>query len=369
MTIEPSRLSIHVLGAGKGESIVLQLPNGHWGVVDCYARSSTDPAKNQTLQFLLDQDVKELEFLCLTHPHDDHYKGMSQLLEKFKVHYFWNFNGLSGNHFSKLAEYLQTEAEQIDRQYDLESATEFTKIFGLIRRMQKSQQPPLRQKVAGIDTTLFPVPSNSEDTFRIIGLAPSGNQVQRYQDLFLRCFDDNGNLRYPLPQSSHNVISTALLIVFGRTRIVLGGDVECAGWKDVLEEMGSDHLAVSAVKISHHGSTNGYCDGLWDAFSARGKPLGVVTAYVSQNLPARAALEHIAPRVETILTTCLTALNENQLPTTADISVFRSLIALSGKTGRLPTQARHEFGRCTLIFDDEGRCLEQEFVSPAGRIF
>ena len=99
MTTDPPRLAVHVLGAGKGESIVLQLSDGRWGVVDCFAPSSTNAETNPVLRFLRERDVRELEFLCLTHPHDDHYKGMSHLLEAFDVKYFWPVAGLSEKQF------------------------------------------------------------------------------------------------------------------------------------------------------------------------------------------------------------------------------------------------------------------------------
>jgi len=68
-----SNLVIHVIGSGAiGESIVVQLPNGNWGVVDCYASSLPNLETNFTLQFLLNQQIQHLEFLCLTHPHNDH---------------------------------------------------------------------------------------------------------------------------------------------------------------------------------------------------------------------------------------------------------------------------------------------------------
>lgn len=34
---DKNTLTVHVIGSGKGESIILQMPNGEWGVVDCYA--------------------------------------------------------------------------------------------------------------------------------------------------------------------------------------------------------------------------------------------------------------------------------------------------------------------------------------------
>src|SRR5262249_18417566 len=115
MTIEGSRIEVHVLGAARGESIILRLPHGGWGVVDCCAGSSTDPGQNDTLRFLREQGATELEFLALTHPHDDHYRGMSHLLEAFPVRFFWRSNGLSGSHLIRLIAYLRVEAESLDQ--------------------------------------------------------------------------------------------------------------------------------------------------------------------------------------------------------------------------------------------------------------
>ena len=59
-TTDSNRLELHVIGASQGESIVLKLPSGGWGVVDCYASSAADPSKNPTYQFLVDQDAERL---------------------------------------------------------------------------------------------------------------------------------------------------------------------------------------------------------------------------------------------------------------------------------------------------------------------
>jgi hypothetical protein len=367
MTTEATRLAVHVFGAGKGESIVLHLPDGKWGVVDCFAGSSADVGTNPVLQFLREQGVTELEFLCLTHPHDDHYKGMSHLLEAFPVRYFWPFVGLSGKHFLQLVEYLQIEARGTAQRSDEESTLEFAKIFGLVRRRQKTQDPPLLQKLPGPTVHLYPVPFAPDAEFQIIGLAPSADQAARYNEGLLRCFDERGTVRSRLPQAHHNVISSALLIIFGQTRIVLGGDVEREGWRDALREMGADHLAAHAVKVSHHGSANGYCDGLWPIFAARGKPIGVVTAYVSQSLPRRVALEEIGRHTDRLLTTCITALREEQLPTAFDPSIFKSRLALMNKMGGLSDARGHQCGRCTLIFDRLGKCVETLLTPPAGQ--
>ena len=293
MTTDPAKLTIHVFGAGKGESIVLRLPDGRWGVVDCFAGSSTDPATNPILRFLRENQVEELEFLCLTHPHDDHYKGMSHLLEAFPVRYFWPSADLSGKHFQQLATQLQIEARQASQPSFEESAKEFPKIFGLVQRKRDQQDPPLKEKRPETTTQLYPVPYAPDADFQIIALAPSGDQVARYEKGLMRCFDEKGLIQSRLPDEHHNIISSALLIVFGQTRVVLGGDVEREGWRDAIKEIGAIHLAAHLVKVSHHGSANGYCEGLWPIFAKHGPPVGVLTAYASQGLPRRHALEVI----------------------------------------------------------------------------
>ncbi len=80
MASNAGSLRIYLFGATHGESIAIQLPNGKWGVVDCFGSSLTSPAQNPIHALLKRSHVDEIEFLCLTHPHVDHFNGMSQLL-------------------------------------------------------------------------------------------------------------------------------------------------------------------------------------------------------------------------------------------------------------------------------------------------
>src|SRR4051812_11430787 len=72
-------LRIHFLGVGDGDCIVLELPDGRWGLIDsCIpAGASHSPAEALLAS-------KQLAFACLTHPHDDHFSGMLNVLKKSK---------------------------------------------------------------------------------------------------------------------------------------------------------------------------------------------------------------------------------------------------------------------------------------------
>jgi hypothetical protein len=364
MTTDPRRLSVHVLGAAKGESIVLQLPNGRWGVVDCYARSLNDPETNPTLMFLRESGVEKLEFLCLTHPHDDHYRGMSQVLGEFPVEYFWHFGAQSAAHFKQLVNYLRKEAIRTGDQEAMDNANEYTRIWLEVHSGHKAGKTRLKTSRPGMP--LYPVPADPDASFQIVGLAPSDNQAQDYHQTFAICFDDQGRFRERLPQSHHNRISVGLRIKFGATRIILGGDVERPGWLDVMQEVRGEDLAAHLVKVSHHGSENGYCDGLWPCFSAQGKPYAVITAYASQSLPRSRALELIGGHAQSILLTCGTVWKPSEWPKDIEAEVFKSRLALYHKMKQtLGDEATHECGRWSMIYDDQGQCLSRVAQPPA----
>ena len=133
-----AKLELYVTNACYGESIIVHLPNDTWGVIDCYGpppASDPDPEKNPTLQFLIKRGVKELEFLCLTHPHQDHYRGMSHLLEHFpKIKYFWRSAGMSSEDLRWLVYTLKYDALERKNKSDEKSADELLQIFSLVNQ-------------------------------------------------------------------------------------------------------------------------------------------------------------------------------------------------------------------------------------------
>jgi beta-lactamase superfamily II metal-dependent hydrolase len=363
MTTDPPRLSVHILGAAKGESIVVQLPDGRWGVVDCYARSLDDPSSNPTISLLREQGAGELEFVCLTHPHDDHFRGMGQLLDEFPVKYFWYFGTQSAGHFKQLMNYVRLEGEQEGTDESRQSGQVFPEIWRRVERSRQKKKTLLKQCTPA--TLLYPVPVEESAHFRIMGLAPSASQSIIYHRGYMDCFDETGRFKDRLPREHHNRISVALLLIFGSTRIVLGGDVEKPGWTDVLTEIHPRDLAADLVKVSHHGSTNGYCVDLWKHFSGSGRPLAVITSYLSQNLPRKEALEHIREHSRSTLLTCATAVRQTELPEGLAPHILRSRLALLAKMGHLEDEASQSCGRWTLVFDDKGHCIGRDSAPPA----
>lgn len=362
-------LRLYVINAGIGESIIVHMPNNKWGVVDCYAPSIIESNTNPTLQFLIKCQVKELEFLCLTHPHDDHYRGMSHLLNRFSTKYFWRSAAMTSEHLMMLLDYLKVDAQEREDDSDFESANDLQTTLCLVK--EKRSQGLLVKHMSDIKT-LYPIPVRltkveSSDDVEIISIAPSGNNIEQYQDSLRRCFTGDGRLKPAMPRLRHNDISAALLIRYGHTHIVLGGDVEAPNWRDTLSALNNEDLAAQAVKVSHHGSTTGYTPNLWAVFSAKGKPFSIITPYRKHRLPKKEAVEHIKEHTDHLMTTCRSAIPfdthanfdiwENYTPQVkfAIRNVFRSFSA----------DRRDELGICSLAFDNRGNCVSISYDGAA----
>lgn len=362
-------LEMHVIGAGQGESIVLKLPDGSWGVVDCYASKLDEPAENKAYEFLSAQGVRELEFVCLTHPHEDHFRGMSRLLDEFHVRYFWRPSAMSGQRLKWLLKHSCLDAKRSGADKAVEDANELERIFTIVRDSRRSRSFPLIPKHADIGAQLYPVPVDLDADLQIWSIAPSARCTDRYEDSLQKCFDSDGRLKDRLPYSRHNEISMALLVEFRNTRIVLGGDVEKNGWTDSVQEFGLDKLSSHAVKVSHHGSATGYCDDLWRGFSKDGEPIAVLTSFRRHRLPRREGLEHIREFAAKILTPCLPAIHEEQLSIPLSMNApAKSRQALRDTFNARSVSQPFPTGQCSLVFDDQGNCIEQIADPPAGQI-
>jgi len=361
MTTDPvDFLQIHVLGAGKGECIILGWPENRWGVIDCYAPSLKDDTTNPTLQFLRGRGVSELEFLCLTHPHDDHFRGMSQLLVHLKVRHFWRFPTVSARDLKLLAKYLVIDTERGDVAELKENASDFVRTMEIVKKLRDKKE--IVQMMVTGHQQLYPVPFSQSTRFQVWSFAPHGNQQGNYEQTLFRSFTIDGQLQPNPPNVSHNDISVGLIVSYGKTRVVLGGDVERTAWTDIRPQYQPEHFHVDAVKVPHHGSDTGYIPGLWSDFSGRKKPIAIIAPYRRFRLPKQDSLRHISEYASKVMLTC--GIDLGLAPCPAQPSLKSRMFLRARLNAKTPTP-ESECGRCSLYFDSEGNCIEEEYAGPA----
>ena len=84
-----------VLNVGDGDAIVIRLPEDHLGpsyaIVDAFDADKVIGLVDQ-LNRLEGRAAPNIRFVCATHPHRDHIKGLSAVLDRYggEIEQFWD---------------------------------------------------------------------------------------------------------------------------------------------------------------------------------------------------------------------------------------------------------------------------------------
>ncbi len=307
-------LEVHVIGRGTGESIILGIPECDWWVViDAYSANPQSADVNATIAFLRRRGVERLAFIALTHPHHDHYTGLAILFDHFEVDAFWQYDGMERR---QLAGLLSGAADP------LAPPNALIRLFETITKLARSKKLILRNLAPH---TSPPTGLPRDIPLTITALSPSGLDKDAYLKSVTACFHaDGGLITSRARQIAHNRIATALLVRFGQAGVLLGSDVESPAWKQILDEFEPDKLRSHVVKVSHHGSTNGYCDRLWSLLCPA-PGIAIIAPSAGHELPEPEALDHIRPHVEHLLVTA----RPRHLRNVTDLLPLEDQLALS----------------------------------------
>lgn len=236
----PNALRIHVVNVEHGDGIILELPDyndqAHFGVVDT-GRPETI-YKNRVKDYLtelinLRGKPFRIEFVCITHPHEDHYGGLETLLDCFGE------NGI-GQFANSIQQFWDSGFRVSGKTYN-----------DLLTRICNDDHIVFVRLASGAEYEFGEV--------RIFVLAPSLDLRNR--------FDTYGVDR--------NNSSIVLQILYKGAKAILAGDAQFDSWGKVAEEFpratkisyfkdalterseGVNQLACQLLKIAHHGSKHG----------------------------------------------------------------------------------------------------------------
>ena len=74
----------HFIDVGQGDCILIQVNNKNL-LID----SGTSDSKEKVIKYLKNNNIKKLDYVVATHPHDDHIGGMSSIIKTFKIGDFY----------------------------------------------------------------------------------------------------------------------------------------------------------------------------------------------------------------------------------------------------------------------------------------
>ncbi len=233
-------LEATVLDVGQGDAIFVRFPNGRCLLLDAGPADSTyDAGRHVVEPFLRYRGVRRLDALVITHPHNDHYGGATHLLRSLPV--------------GEILAPGQTQDEPL---------------YLTLCRVADSLAVPWRVVHAGEE---------------LLGFDPAALFVLHPPPQFVR---QEGAPPYGL-----NNTSVVLLLVYGRTRLLLTGDAESEAEQAILRF--GPLLRSQVLKVGHHGSRTSS----GETFLAEVAPeLAVISvgAWNPHGLPSPEALARLA---------------------------------------------------------------------------
>jgi beta-lactamase superfamily II metal-dependent hydrolase len=246
------RLSVLVFGPGIGELILVRVPPGSWMVLDGCGVGETDYAVA-----VLEHYQAKPNIIVLTHPHKDHSRGVSAVIEAATPpdrKETWPRIGM-----------VLPPGDNISARSDGFFAGETGHAIAAIEQ-RWNDAPACRWDVNAGDVERL-----GDATLRVLSPREEvrAEQMQRW------------------PRIEHNVLSTALLLEWRGRRVVLGSDlVETPrhGWTHglVIEPDLGDH---DLLKVPHHGSDRALHDDVVRPGTRVPAPHRVITPYSIQRLP------------------------------------------------------------------------------------
>jgi competence protein ComEC len=76
-----SDMIVHFIDVGQADCILIELPNAQIMLIDGGNRASAQTVLN----YLMSQNVETIDFLVITHPHEDHIGGLPGVIDSFNI--------------------------------------------------------------------------------------------------------------------------------------------------------------------------------------------------------------------------------------------------------------------------------------------
>lgn len=268
------RLSVVVFGPGEGEAILVRLPDGMVGVVDgCREPAPADvDGRGDPVRELLTRIEAEpgapkpfkLRFVCLTHPHDDHYAGLGRLLDAYRgqVNSVWRAQHVTSRYAEALVAWIDETRGGKDPIPDAK------KLRGLKRVIEHMHAAHDRHGASpellhGGVSLLSAVHGGQPISVTACGPV-SADLVQAEADLE-RAILALGRGQGGASRHDPNLTSGALLLRWGTSAVLLAGDLLLgtgphSGWQRAREHVS---CKVQVVNVAHHASREAHDAVLW----------------------------------------------------------------------------------------------------------
>ena len=211
-----------------------------------------------------------------THWHDDHIRGMAQLVEHCTNAVFCCSGALRQEEF--LSVVGRMEANHMSRNGS--GVREMHQVFSGLRA------PP---RFAAANRRLL-----SHNGCEVWSLSPNDGVYQQFLDAIGRLAPKKGEQKSRIRDLSPNGAAIVLWIRVGDVVLLLGSDLEKPGWIEILRDQERPQGNASAFKVPHHGAASAHVSDVWTGL-LEPQPVAVLTPWHrgGHSLPSQADVARI----------------------------------------------------------------------------
>ena len=240
---------ITLFGPGYGESIVLHVGDGIWVLIDSCINTDGTPAALKYLDCIGIDPAQAVDLVVATHWHDDHIRGMAQLVTTCSKATFCCAAALCKT------EFLTTVGTLAASYTSTRASSGLREIHDVIEQLARRALEPTH---ALANRRIF-----VRDACEIWSLSPADAV---FQD-FLRSMDDLlpdvNRTKTRAPSLAPNDVAVVLWVRVGDIAVLLGSDLERRGWVRILQSRERPFGEASVFKVPHHGSQNADEPDVW----------------------------------------------------------------------------------------------------------
>ncbi len=237
-----------IIGPGYGESIVLHVGNGSWVIVDSCLGPSRRASALEYLESIGVNPENKVAMIVATHWHDDHVRGIADLIELCSDAKFCCSSAFRNEEFVTLM-------KAFEGQLISDVSNGLKQFHSVFLKLSNNGKRPI---FALANRVIF-----QNNACTITALSPGDDVYKNFLETVGKLLPTQDKNNRRIPNLSPNKLSVALWVKFGTCSILLGGDLERQGWVTILEESSRPIGMASVFKVSHHGSKNANEPEVW----------------------------------------------------------------------------------------------------------
>jgi beta-lactamase superfamily II metal-dependent hydrolase len=253
-------VEVNLFGPGYGESVAVHLGSAKWLVVDsCAPDDEAEPAALTYLRQIGVNYEHDVKYIVATHWHDDHIRGLSQLITSCRAADVFISDALRYEALMRLV--LARAPRHVTNLREMNRT-----VKTLLARKPEVSQP---YRFLLEDTAVHSAQHHPSNDVEIWALSPSSVDVrQALRGLRNILPSESGHLS-TVANPRENHASIVLHVRVGNQYILLGADRETntnrgRGWDSVAACAARRALQPSTLlKVPHHGSANGHSLVIW----------------------------------------------------------------------------------------------------------